>query len=384
MARQRLCIASIDNLNNIGNSEWLRDTTVSVPVLYEGNATTNRHIAASQPTKRWDISSPVNLTLQHLHATVTTAASKALYAARHGHTFRQFVAANHTGVNPLTRRMLQPYFADTVPTMRHPSWLRVPVLRALLRDGCEFVLWLDSDVVFDDLDVSLEPLMQFMAAHGRDLALSTWSRNGHNAGIMLLRATAHMDAMLDEWWAQGLNGSAFSRYRRKIYWEQSVLHKHLMMQERHLRHTLETNVLDAASSSSKAGLLYAPAFTHLHARPLHGQPQTTRAAFEQKGSEYRQWVRTLHDVRTGRKLSNSSKLRHYVADAPPLFVHASRGAVKRLLRQMAPPPSRARQSADGKGGESFVIFDDRMRSLARARIVEEALLASLARGGYVA
>ena len=107
-----------------------------------------------------------NLTIPNLRA----------YADRHGH---EFSAVADMDAHPC-----------------HPAWAKIPLIRNALAEGCEFIVWIDSDalIVRPDRDIgdnlSATADLQ-MAWHGPDTARieSPEFVPHYNAGVMVIRNT---------------------------------------------------------------------------------------------------------------------------------------------------------------------------------------------------
>lgn len=121
-------------------------------------------------------------------------APNADYAVRHGYGFHLFT---------------------TPSDERDPTWGKLEMAKRLLPD-CDWLCVIDADAVFIDVDRSLE---EFTKTDGDLLACLNGPNGGRslNAGAMLLRSSAAMQAFLDTWYRAG------EKYARVDYHEQEAL-----------------------------------------------------------------------------------------------------------------------------------------------------------------
>ena len=166
----------------------------------------------------------------------TSLANKRGYAAAHGYHLH----------------------AETDPRVhgdRAPTWGKIRIIRALLEQGFEWVLWVDMDAFFMNWRVRV--VEDVVAASGpladRDVFIAK-DHFGYNAGVWLFRNTAFSRQLLDTLWADGGPNSGG-------WFEQSEFHtwcrKHPDLEQQHIA-ALPQKALNAYPDySCRAGQCYA-------------------------------------------------------------------------------------------------------------------------------
>jgi hypothetical protein len=107
---------------------------------------------------------------------------------------------------------------------RPPAWNKIPVIRNMMEQGCEFVLWVDTDAQFIRFDDDVRSLIKpdkhlYLASHhayvvpmpGMVVRLDV-----PNSGVMLLRNHPWTHALLDAIWAK-------DEYLTHKWWENAAL-----------------------------------------------------------------------------------------------------------------------------------------------------------------
>ncbi|KAF2223998.1 hypothetical protein BDZ85DRAFT_280617 [Elsinoe ampelina] len=112
-----------------------------------------------------------------------------LYATLHGYTYKH-----------VQTPQIKPLF---------PSWGRLPELYRLTKSKeCQYVVYLDEDLIFKDLRVPLEPMMSYWnitsdiaLAAGLDLALTKDEKNrtALNSGLVITQDTPQTNDLFRDW-----------------------------------------------------------------------------------------------------------------------------------------------------------------------------------------
>lgn len=92
--------------------------------------------------------------------------------------------------------------SDQLDSSRPPSWSKIQAAKRLLfeNDSCDWVMWVDADVVFMNPRLSIESLIP--KDPQKHLVLSEDEKFGYNAGAWLLRKSDWSKQFLENWWEQ--------------------------------------------------------------------------------------------------------------------------------------------------------------------------------------
>ena len=98
------------------------------------------------------------------------------YAARHGYKYT---------------------LSDAVDISRPPAWSKIKAVQSRLDSGeCDWVMWLDADVVFMNSTIRVESLIDARA----DLITTPDRSFGVSSGVWLIRNSAWSHQFLQDWW----------------------------------------------------------------------------------------------------------------------------------------------------------------------------------------
>jgi hypothetical protein len=98
------------------------------------------------------------------------------------------------------------FFSDPELSMLNPAeeiaphWIKVPAMRQSLREGFDWVFWIDTDSIFSDLSKSLRDIVK----QRRDIALTGDCWDLCNTGHLFMRNTPQVHTFIDDWWKMRL------------------------------------------------------------------------------------------------------------------------------------------------------------------------------------
>ena len=349
-----LVIVSVDNRDFTSAIQYAVRYAGSLPVVKARAARTKANVGQATSIKS---TSPAAEPLTSTHyplASSLSAWTKALYCQRHGYTFRFFQAStNHSAFRPWSAH-----------GKLHGAWLKPLTLLHMLRTTPhEFVLLLDGDVVVRRQNVSLAPLLKFMRARNRHVALGLPNAQGHNSGVLLVRNSAEGLDFVHEWWDTHRQATWLA-YATRPFWEQTTLNFAILAQPRYSRLLVETDLFESDRATLADAL----------ARHKNGTARAPTSHAEDRHMSDQWWA-------TNR--ANAQSFLHGIeASKGPLFAHFSTGKVKNRVRRDHELASE-QQGAITKLNKNSQLLRGPVRKSTQSMMVLEEMMRTMATSEWV-